>query len=68
MATKTSYKQDIDIAEELSNNITINFEMDYSWLLEWIEENIEPDEIYSRRVLGEWAEANGYVLEEDSHD
>ena len=65
MATKTSFEQDIDIAEMLSNNINLNFEMDYSWLLEWIEENIEPDEIYSRRVLGEWADANGYVLKED---
>ena len=35
------------------------------WLLDYIEENFVPDNIFSDEELGEWATVHGYVLKEE---
>lgn len=34
-------------------------------VLDWVRDNYTPDEVFDEDVLMEWAEENGYVLEED---
>ena len=39
------------------------FESDSSWVLDWITNNFEPDDVFAAAELSKWAEANGYVKE-----
>jgi hypothetical protein len=58
MAVKTTGSQDKNFAEEFASRVVGG--ADYSWVLEWIEENYEPDDIFEHEVLKEWALDNGF--------
>ena len=53
-----SYKQDEEFATEI---------VEYKHLLdkaiEWIANNLEPEDVFSSDALGQWAEAVGYEKE-----
>lgn len=59
----TSSIQDLWIEEVLSEHITIDFSMDYSWLLEFIGQNFHVEDVFPISALEDWAEENGYVRE-----
>jgi len=33
-------------------------------IVSWIGDNLDPDEVFDEQTLRDWAEANGFVLEE----
>lgn len=33
--------------------------------VDWIQSNLEPEEVFDKEELEEWAENNGYVKEDD---
>lgn len=33
--------------------------------IDWIEANLDPDDVFSKEELGSWAECNGYELKEE---
>lgn len=32
--------------------------------IDWIESNLEPNDVFSDKELGAWAEANGYIKQQ----
>jgi light-regulated signal transduction histidine kinase (bacteriophytochrome) len=38
----------------------VNDRTDMQFVIDWIAENMEPDEVFSDDELAEWAEDNGY--------
>ena len=60
MIIRTSARQDSDFAREVFSNILEE-------VVEWVADNLEPEDVYDPDRLEDWAEANGYVkkTEED---
>jgi hypothetical protein len=40
----------------------IEFSLDLEWLLAWIADNFDAEDVYSAEHLAAWAESAGYVL------
>ena len=56
-------KQDTDFAKEMSASID-EVKMSSTTLdiaIGWIQDNLEPDDIFLDKVLAAWAESNGYT-------
>lgn len=62
--TSTSGQQDRGFMDELLSRLGT----DFTWVLDWVADNVEPDEIYDDARLGEWAEENGYVKEQEANN
>ena len=53
----TTYKQDRDFAEAVLKQDDL-----LEKTLEWIKENLSPEDVFDEGALAEWAEKNSYVL------
>lgn len=62
MARDSTYDQDRAFRLSLSENV--DFDTDANWLIDFIEANFAPDEIFPIDILEQWAEENGYTKEE----
>mgnify|MGYP001232300580 CR=1 FL=1 len=46
-------------------NSTLAYQMNGAeWVLDWVEENFEPSDVFNDEELGNWATENGYVKAE----
>ena len=61
MATSTTNQQDKEFAELVKNSL--DFSLDANFVLEWIEKNFAPEDVFGRDVLDQWAENEGFTLE-----
>jgi len=70
---RTTARDDQEFMKRLFGSVTGNdvigalsdlLGSDSSWVLEWVSENFEPEDVYGQTDLEEWAKKNGYVLEE----
>lgn len=48
--------------EKFTDNLFIGTQL-LDGALEWIRDNMKPDQVFGDNELGEWAEENGYVKE-----
>lgn len=62
MARQTTIYEDEDLKLIIKNNILIEM---FDEIFSYIQNNIEPDEIYDRGELDDWAIAHGYVKENE---
>jgi hypothetical protein len=62
VADNTSRKEDNRLSDLVRKEIDIS--INAQSILEWVEENVAPERVYSNDVLGQWAIENGYVPEE----
>lgn len=58
----TTSRQDRVFAELLKDNF--DFYHDCGWVLDWVTDNFEPEDIFDLSVLDDWALDHGYVKEE----
>ena len=58
----TSSNQDRSFRSLLIDQL--NLDQQYDWILEWIAEEFNPDDIFDNERLNEWAIENGYIKEE----
>lgn len=61
MANPTSGSQDKSFMAELIDQIS----GDFSWVLEWVEQNCEPDDIFDEKRLEQWARDNGFIKSDE---
>lgn len=54
---RTTLHQDEKFIKALSENISI----DASFVIDWVESNFSPEEVFGIHALEEWAENNGYI-------
>jgi len=61
----TTSRQDTDLQNEIENNckITVSIEGDMQFLLDYINDNMSPEEVFSDTSLDLWATNNGYIKE-----
>jgi len=64
MARKTSSVEDGQIADVIREQIESALNTDYTWIIEWVEDNCEPSDVFSDDRLGAWALDNGFTKEE----
>lgn len=62
MVRKTSYSEDCNFNQMLSENIIIDF--DAGIVLKYIADNFEPEDVFDAEVLANWALDNGYEEKE----
>jgi len=62
MALNSTYKQDSAFRDALHENVS--FDTDAGWLIDFIEGNFAPEEVFPIGALEQWAEENGYTKEE----
>lgn len=58
-------KQDRDFAESMQGNID-EIKMSLTTLdnaVEWMQDNLQPEDVFDEKHLVAWAESNGYVKE-----
>ena len=69
---KTNSRQDKDFLDRLFKTLSSNdiiqavrnlLEGDMSWVLDWVRETFDPDEVFTDEELNTWAEDNGYTKE-----
>jgi hypothetical protein len=53
----TNSKQDRDFTERLVQEISL----DATFVLDWVVENFEPNEVYTNDQLEDWAIDNGWI-------
>ena len=58
MAKRTSTHEDADVEKFVADEF---LSIDCGTLLQYIQDNFNPDEIFDKGELDEWAEENGYV-------
>lgn len=58
--TATTVAQDKDLAILLRDQAEISIDIDATYILEWINENFEPDQVFDIHKLAAWAVENGY--------
>ncbi len=58
MKHKTTWQQDDNILK------LINISIDCREVLDFVEDNFEPAEVYSEKALSIWAKTNGWIKEE----
>lgn len=56
----TTVAQDKDLASLLEDEATISIDIDATCILDWINENFEPDQVFDIHKLAAWAVENGY--------
>lgn len=54
------------LASELAAGI--EFSLDIEWLFGWLEDQFEPDDVFSPQALAAWAESAGYVTGPNSDE
>ena len=69
MAVNTTSEQDKDFGRNLwasiQDGLADIFEYeDASWVVDWVASNLEPQDVFEVSELEQWAENNGFVLEE----
>lgn len=57
----TTPQQDRKFSELLAEVIYVN---DASFIIEWVASEFAPEDVFTQSRLEDWAEQNGYVLEE----
>jgi hypothetical protein len=60
MLDDTTYAQSAEFTENFTPPLP-----SLSEVIDWINSNLDPEQVFSVDELGVWAEANGYVREED---
>ena len=40
----------------------------FDQIVEWIGDNLEPEDVFDEKALSAWAEFNGYVPEQDAYN
>lgn len=58
---RTTSREDGEFESLIKERIDLG---DASWVLDWIAENFEPEDVYSRDNLANWAIENGFIEEE----
>ena len=67
---KTTTRQDKDFLDRLFRTISSDYFMrairnvldqDTSWVLDWVTETFNVDEVFDETELNTWAEDNGYI-------
>lgn len=53
----------ISYSQEKSFMDSLNLHSLASDAVDWVADNLEPDEVYDDNALQEWAENNGYIKE-----
>lgn len=53
----TTRRQDIDLTKKLCANIAFDAQI----VIEWAQNNLEPEDVFDSNRLGAWAENNGYI-------
>jgi hypothetical protein len=61
MAGSTSVREDEDFVDLIREEG--KFSIDAHIVLEWVENNFDPERVFSADCLEEWALANGFVRE-----
>jgi hypothetical protein len=64
MVRKTSSSEDREIADAIREQIDSALDADYTWIIEWVEDNCEPEDVFDDDKLGAWALDNGFTKEE----
>jgi hypothetical protein len=54
--------------ESFNSAILPNFDDLLSGAIDWIKGNMSPEDVFDDAALSEWAEANGYMTEEQDDD
>ena len=61
----TTHRQDkefadnlMDIGDDIIDAIRAVFARDAQWVVDWVSENFEPDNVFSDEALRDWAEKN----------
>jgi hypothetical protein len=63
MSKNTTSIEDKDFSKWVQKSAILEFELDLSYVLGFIQSNYSPEDIYDHGELDDWAEANGYVKE-----
>lgn len=58
----TTTKQDKDFASELAGEVRLEPSA-LQTAIDWIKDNLKPDDVFSDKDLETWAENNGYTKE-----
>ena len=66
--TTTSMSQDASFLKELVNQFGIQEGTDFTWVLDWVAENVDPSEIYDEKKLDEWARENDYIKKDECEE
>ena len=70
--TKTTQRQDKDFQEQLFDAISDQdilsavrdlLNVNSSWVLDWVAENFNPDDVFTDDDLERWAKEHGYTHE-----
>lgn len=58
-------QQNKEFKNQLVSDIEDNISRDYleESIIPWINTNLEPDDVFDKKDLENWAESNGYVKE-----
>lgn len=60
MGKTTTVGEDVALSEFISDNSEIKIKVDAGDILRYIEDNFEPEDVFSERLLAAWAVQNGY--------
>lgn len=60
----TTSKQDVAICDVINDNLSVEVHGDATSIIEWVADNMEPDEVFSDYKLQQWALNNGYRKED----
>lgn len=52
-------RHDFDFSEEMKSHVEVNAKSLDS-AISWMQQNLEPEDIFSEKQLSNWAESNGY--------
>lgn len=55
-------QQDFSFSNAMQEHIDISLKSLDS-AIQWMQQNLEPEDIFSEKQLSHWAEANGYIKE-----
>lgn len=62
MAKSTTHREDLDMATEILNRISIeDISIDAGYILEFVNENYVPEEVFDEDKLREWAIDHDFV-------
>lgn len=63
MARTSSRSEDMKFTQELKENFEFA-ELDCTWVLQWVQENFDPGDIFDEEELTRWAMENGFERSE----
>lgn len=62
MPTEIQYKHFAEDIGSLEHEVKIS-PISLNIAIQWMQQNLEPEDIFSEKQLSNWAEANGYIKE-----